>query len=228
MNVAELTAQLDGAFRLDVVLQHPYGGVFAGEEPIDLEEAVRAACEDEDEYDDYVSDGFESLDGLQELLSLDWEGCGPGLTSVASLELLDLEQQKHYVVFRDEASGLRAFGLVAGPLSMFLPAFVETFFATNGTAYGATVISSIPTGTLNSRPDLIPQASVRQGYRGFLDWATAHHFSGWDNLDPIGWSEPLSDDEQDDFDNRMAEASPEQENQILLDEYFKRCYDEPC
>jgi hypothetical protein len=225
MNIAELTAQLEGAFRLDVVLQHPYGGVFAGEEPVDLEKAVQDACEDEDEYEDYVSDDFESL-GLEGLVYLEWGGASPGLASIASLELLDLEQHKHCVVLRDETFGLRAFGLVSSPLNMFLPRFVETFFATNGTAYGATAINSIPGSTLNSRPDLIPRASLREGYRGFLDWATAHHFGGWDDFDPIGWSGSSSDDEWDDFDNRMADASPEQENQILLDEYFKRCYEE--
>jgi hypothetical protein len=227
LNRARLIAQLDASFPTEIVLLHGSGGVFAGQQPVDLDDAVRAACNDEDEYDEYASEDFESL-GLELLLSLDWDGAGPGLSSAASLELLRLEPHKPYVVFRDEAFGLRVFAAVSEPLEMFLPRFVETFFGSNGTTYGAAVISSIPATTLNSRPDLIPERSVRDGYRDFLDWATEHLYGGWDSFDPLDWADQVGEDGPtvDDLQDRLDEASPEQEKEILLDMYFRLCYEE--
>jgi len=228
LNRARLSAELDGSFPTEIALRHVDDGVFAGNEPVDLDEAVRAACDNEDEYEQYADEGFERL-GLEVLLSFDWEGGGPGLGSGASLELLRLEPHKSYVVFRDEAFGVRVFASVSEPPTMFLPSFIETFFGSNGTAYGGEVFGSIPTGTLNFRPDLIPELCLRDGYRAFLNWASEHHYGGWDSFDPLDWAASLKEDAPsvDDLADRLDEVSSrEEENEILLDVYFLHCYEE--
>jgi len=229
----------------DVVLLHPYGGVFAGQEPVDLAEVIEQACDDEDEYQLLCDTAFEDL-GIEPLFDFYWDGAGPGLASAASLDLLRLDRRGSFVVLRDELFGSRVFAAVT---PSFEATMFETLLGTNGTSYGAVIFDALPSDTINHNPRLVPEQSVRLGYRQFLDWATAHNFSGdWAGfMDEIlrrifetdllarlpqllvevpdvhqagavaAWLSARADD---------AASLPEQSKQLLLDEYFKRRYEE--
>jgi hypothetical protein len=128
MDRTKLDRVLASHFTTEVAALSSYGKVYASKEPVELDEAVRAACESEDEYDRYVDSGFSDLP-LDELLELEWD-----FGATALLEVLRL--QSHFIVFDDEPFGACIFAALP-VLEGVLEPFVESFFGTNGTEYGA-------------------------------------------------------------------------------------------
>jgi hypothetical protein len=213
MDATRLDRELTAHFTRAVAALSQYGEVYAAKEPLELGEAVRAACDSENEYDRYVDNGFRDLP-LDELLVLDWD-----FGAQALLEVLRL--QSHFIVFDDEPFGARIFAALP-VLEGVLEPFVESFFGTNGTEYGAPLMDEIPSDTVNRRSDLISKQALRCAYREYLDWTTAHDYSGWDTMfadEEVPGLEELDEEDQGD-----STSFSEKEKEILLDEYFRRFY----
>jgi hypothetical protein len=218
MDTTKLDRVLAARFATEVDALSRYGKVYAAAQPVELREAVRAACE-EGEYDQYLDDDnpFGDLP-LEELLVLGWD-----FGSLAALKMLRLES--HFIVYEDDPSvesGTRVFASLP-VLEGVLEPFIESLFGSNGFEYGGELMAVIPNTTINLRPDLISKQSLRRAWREYLDWTTAHWFySGWDSM--FADEEVPALEELDEEDQGDSTSFSEKEKEILLDEYFRRFY----
>ena len=119
--------------------------------------------------------------GLQPAVAFHWDSFGARLSSAASLWLLPLAGGKVALLHEPDQAPLQAIAR-CDALSDFAPFFHE-LVAGNGAAFGITLFPSLPTLTVNHRPDLLPEAAVEAAYRAFMDGPAADLFAApWRHL----------------------------------------------
>lgn len=70
----------------------------------------------------------------------------------------------------------RFYGIAAGIMRERVAAFsefLESLLSRNGAEYHVPLFASLPSETVNRRPDLLPAASVKRAYSAWLTWAEA-------------------------------------------------------
>ena len=105
-----------------------------------------------------------------------WSTAGLPRSREARLVLLAGQREETLVLYdaggsADGAGSLTCLARLGSPAA-FAPCFY-TLVAGNGAAYGCELFRSLPTLTTNQRPELLPEATVHDAYRAFLDGPAA-------------------------------------------------------
>lgn len=169
MKWEKLARDLESGFTV-TTLQVPGGRVLVAHEPFNLELALAAIEETEDEErlaeDIGASDVLRDKWPLQPFVSFDWSDVW-GM----SIELLDIGTPRLYVCLNQEAEG-PAWRVIAALEPKDSPevfsAFFKSLIESNGTAYRVEMFGSLPTSTVNSRPELVPARAVKESYRAWM------------------------------------------------------------
>ncbi|MDQ7844557.1 MAG: hypothetical protein QN129_13535 [Armatimonadota bacterium] len=215
-----LAARLQGAFTVER-LRARDGRILtpASGEPLDLQELLLEAAE-EGEEDDELGDLLAALkgpEGAPEALELlerrwatevvmpfEWEGFGP-ISSSAQLRLLDVGDGQAYVLPVVEEAPLRTIAAIQpGKAPRACAAFFRSLLQDNGNSYGIDLFGSLPSQTVNHRPDLVPTSAVLQGYWEWMRWAVEH-------IGPEVWT-----DLRDSVIDELVEPDPLQRSLRLL------------
>jgi hypothetical protein len=175
-----------------------------------------------------------------------WDSIGP-MSWSSSLWLLHRDGGSSIVALLHEEQPFYLLGLVDpddDPL-LLSPLFSE-IVKENGRGFGVDLFGSLPIETTNWRPDLVPQAVVKQSYWDWMEWAEEVEGSAWVNLEetlaiyelepnpmkrafaaftglPDLNSEPAIQTWLGDRDAESA-GFPDHSKQSILDWYFQRRY----
>lgn len=137
------------AFRLEK-LSRPWGVIFTPDHPIPIDVALP----------------------LTPLLDLYWDQSDAPWTM--ALAILTIGGSGVVVGLRDGDD--RFYGIAAGIMRERVAAsseFLESLLSRNGAEYHVALFASLPSRTVNHRPDLLPAASVKGAYSSWLTWAEA-------------------------------------------------------
>ena len=118
----------------------------------------------------------------------------------------------------------------------------------NGAAFGVHLFGSLPTETTNWLPELVPEAVLKRPYFDWLEWAEQVEGSAWLSLEesliahelepnPMARafaafrslpspSEPETLSEWLHERDQESANLPDRSRQLILDDYFRRRYDE--
>lgn len=141
--------RLLAAFRLERLSRH-WGVIFTPDVPIPIDAALP----------------------LTPFLDLYWDQSDAPWTM--ALALLTIGPSGVVVGLRDGDD--RFYGIAAGIMRERVAAFsefLESLLSRNGAEYHVPLFASLPSRTVNRRPDLLPAASVKSAYGSWLTWAEA-------------------------------------------------------
>jgi hypothetical protein len=207
--------------------------VLMSESRVDLDSVLGRAEEpgdrEQEDLGEFFSEDFDRVDprGLlgcrwpvSVVLGFEWMGL---FLDGASLDQFDLGGGRALVGLGIDELDYQTVALVEGGAagwSLLFPGLCES----NGERYGVDLFTSLPGTTENRRPDLLPMAVVREGYRRWLDigffdydWRSlAENIMGRAELGPGFFDTP----------GALNNKFDQNQREFLLDLYFKHCYGE--
>lgn len=163
----------------------PAGQVLAAESAIDLHEALEAVTESEADAEELDASGTDSMLRearlLDRLVSFQWDGLG-ATSSAAWIELLHLGGSRSFACWLPEEDESKVIAALEPLCPAITSAFLADLVPENGSSYGVWMFGSLPTSTVNHRPDLIDITVVREAYWQWIESASARDPALWASL----------------------------------------------
>lgn len=186
--------------------------------------------------------GAENLIGTQypvlPLLEFTWEGM---LSWISYLRILEMTERDYVCLFIEEQPYRLLAGMDKYAGEEEYSSLIEDLLSFNGLTFGVEMFGSLPTMTVNSRPDLVPAEALRKAYYRWMEYVRA-------STGGIPWTslgaEMLREGKEDhplrqfravveELTSGGLEARKENEKKLtdkgkgfIMDMYFEQCYGE--